>query len=34
MTNSYSAKDFAKDSAKDIPTFLYQKFWDIYLLTN
>ncbi len=22
------------DSAKDIPTFLYQKLWEIYLLTN
>ena len=30
MTNSQSGKDIAKD----IPTFLYQKLWDIYLLTN
>jgi len=22
------------DSAKDIPTFLYQKLWEVYLLTN
>lgn len=34
MTNSQSGKDIAKEIAKDIPTFLYQKLWDIYLLTN
>lgn len=34
MNNTYSAKDFAKDSAKDIPKFLCEKLWEIYLLTN